>query len=51
MINESENAEPVQKIDENEKYQAPAIESVMNPEDLSREVQYAGVADGITGIR
>lgn len=50
MSMEHENTESVQKF-EDVGYEAPAIESVMTPEDLSREVQYAGVADGISGIR
>ncbi|HUQ18201.1 MAG TPA: hypothetical protein VM099_01200 [Gemmatimonadaceae bacterium] len=28
------------------KYVAPRIESVMKPDDLAREVQYAGAQDG-----
>ena len=27
-------------------YEAPAIEKVMTPEELAREVQYAGAPDG-----
>lgn len=51
MNSEAENADPVLKNDDDQSYVAPAIDSVMTPEDLSREVQYAGTADGITGIR
>ena len=45
MNHENENAEPVEQKEAKGEYKAPAIESVMTPEDLSREVQYAGATD------
>lgn len=30
---------------ENQEYEAPAIENVVTPEELTREVQYAGLTD------
>ena len=51
MITESDKPEVVQNPAYDAEYVEPAIESVTTPEDLEREVQYAGVSDGITGIR
>lgn len=45
MNHENENVEPIVNKAENEDYEAPAIESVMTPQDLDREVQYAGATD------
>jgi len=30
-------------------YEPPRIEQVLTPEDLAREIQYAGVVDGTPG--
>lgn len=43
MNHENQNAEPVEQKTQSGEYEAPAIESVMTPEDLTREVQYAGI--------
>ena len=37
--------QPTEQNDEQSEYEAPRIESAMTPEDLAREVQYAGVTD------
>jgi phage shock protein A len=50
MSHENENTEPVEQKAENKEYEAPAIESVMTPQDLDREVQYAGAPDGTVAI-
>ena len=50
MNNENQNPEPVEPKAENKEYEAPAIESVMTPKDLDREVQYAGAPDGTVAI-
>ncbi|HEX6576146.1 MAG TPA: hypothetical protein VF042_14355 [Gemmatimonadaceae bacterium] len=50
MNAENSNVEPVDQKAENEEYEAPAIESVMTPQDLDREVQYAGAPDGTVAI-
>jgi hypothetical protein len=43
MNHENQNGEPVEQKTQSDEYEAPAIESVMTPEDLTREVQYAGI--------
>ena len=50
MNHENENAEPLEQKDAKTEYEAPAIESVMTPEDLAREVQYAGATDATVVI-
>ncbi|HKY97875.1 MAG TPA: hypothetical protein VJL35_08450 [Gemmatimonadaceae bacterium] len=50
MTHENENTEPVEQKVEDKDYEAPAIESVMTPQDLDREVQYAGAVDGTVAI-
>ena len=44
MQNEQEVPKVVEAAD-NQDYEAPAIEKVMTPEELAREVQYAGITD------
>lgn len=41
------DAEPTQVSEQTDEpvYEAPRIESSLTPEDLAREVQYAGVTD------
>jgi hypothetical protein len=50
MTQENDNTEPLEQKTENKNYEAPAIESVMTPQDLDREVQYAGAVDGTVAI-
>ena len=50
MSHENENTEPVEQKADATEYEAPAIESVMTPQDLDREVQYAGAVDGTVSI-
>ena len=50
MTQENDNTEPLEQKTENKDYEAPAIESVMTPQDLDREVQYAGAVDGTVAI-
>lgn len=45
MNPETDVTQPVQQKVDEKTYVAPKIESVMTPEDLSREVQYAGNFD------
>ena len=45
MNSDEETTQAGEPKDENAEYEAPRIESVMTPEDLAREVQYAGVTD------
>lgn len=45
MNPEEEIKQPSDQKDEPADYQAPQIESAMTPEDLAREVQYAGITD------
>ena len=42
MNDEIEKVVSVQQDEKTAEYQPPTVESVMTPEDLSREVQYAG---------
>jgi len=44
MFPEDESNQASENDDQVE-YEAPRIESAMTPEDLAREVQYAGVTD------
>jgi hypothetical protein len=45
MIPEDEINPASEQNDDQAEYEAPRIESAMTPEDLAREVQYAGVTD------
>jgi len=45
MIPEVEINQASEQNDGEAEYEAPRIESAMTPEDLAREVQYAGVTD------
>jgi hypothetical protein len=45
MIPEDETSQASEQSDDRPEYEAPRIESVMTPEELAREVQYAGVTD------
>jgi len=45
MIPEEETRQPTEQHDQQAEYEAPKIESALTPEDLAREVQYAGVTD------
>ena len=44
-MQETKISRPVPSTPEAPQYIAPRIESVMKPEDLAREVQYAGATD------
>lgn len=48
MKNESESAEVAGTQGSESEYAAPQIEKVITPDDLQREVHYAGVEDGIS---
>lgn len=39
-----------EQTDETRDYETPRIESVMTPEALAREVQYAGTVDNTIGV-
>ena len=45
MNPEEKIEQPSDQSGENTEYEAPRIESAMTPEDLAREVAYAGVTD------
>lgn len=45
MNPEEETRQPTEQNDEQADYEAPRIESALTPEDLAREVQYAGITD------
>lgn len=45
MTPEDETSRASEQNDDHADYEAPRIESAMTPEDLAREVQYAGVTD------
>ncbi|MDP9178833.1 MAG: hypothetical protein M3O61_14210 [Gemmatimonadota bacterium] len=50
MNPEEEIEQPSEQTDEHTEYEAPRIESALTPEDLAREVQYAGVTDTVTPV-
>lgn len=45
MNQEEATKQPTEQNDDRAEYEAPRIESALTPEDLAREVQYAGVTD------
>ncbi len=45
MNNEADATLPAERQEENGSYEAPKIESLMSPDDLAREVHYAGATD------
>jgi hypothetical protein len=44
-MQKEQQAPKVVETTDNQEYEAPAIEKVMTPEELTREVHYAGVTD------
>ena len=51
MNKETEAAEVLAAPGNETEYAAPQIEKVITPDDLEREVHYAGAQDGISTIR